>query len=94
MKKSLFLIAALAFAAIASAQTLFVGTYNIRYKNDGDSIKGNVWSVRSKVIADQINFYEPDIFQLQRCNSIFLDEAGCADIAKFLYVIKYKITAA
>lgn len=65
MKKSLFLIAALAFAAIASAQTLFVGTYNIRYKNDGDSIKGNVWSVRSKVIADQINFYEPDIFGTQ-----------------------------
>ena len=29
MKKSLFLIAALAFAAIASAQTLFVVTYNI-----------------------------------------------------------------
>ena len=65
MKKTLSLLAALAFAATVSAQSLFVGTYNIRYKNDGDSIKGNAWSVRSKVLADQINFYEPDIFGAQ-----------------------------
>ena len=43
--------------------------------------RGAVWRI----------FYEPDIFQLQSCNFIFLDEAGCADIAKFLNVIKYKI---
>ena len=65
MKKTLSLLAALAFAATVGAQSLFVGTYNIRYKNDGDSIEGNAWSVRSKVLADQINFYEPDIFGAQ-----------------------------
>ena len=58
-------MAVMAFAAAMSAQSLFVGTYNIRYKNAGDSIEGNAWSVRSKVLAEQINFYEPDVFGTQ-----------------------------
>ena len=47
-----------------SAQ-LLVGSYNIRYKNGGDSIKGNVWNKRCQVICDQVNFMSPDIFGAQ-----------------------------
>lgn len=47
-----------------SAQML-VGTYNIRNKNNGDSIKGNVWQKRCQVICDQVNFMSPDIFGTQ-----------------------------
>lgn len=51
----------------ASAQELTVGSYNIRYKNKNDSIKGNVWQVRSKCIANQILWERPDIFGAQEC---------------------------
>jgi len=51
----------------ASAQELTVGSYNIRYKNKNDSIKGNVWQVRSKCIANQIIWERPDIFGAQEC---------------------------
>lgn len=51
----------------ASAQELTVGSYNIRYKNRNDSIKGNVWQVRSKCIANQIIWERPDIFGAQEC---------------------------
>ena len=44
---------------------MLVGTYNIRYKNSGDSIKGNVWEKRCQVICDQLNFMSPDIFGAQ-----------------------------
>jgi endonuclease/exonuclease/phosphatase family metal-dependent hydrolase len=47
-----------------SAQML-VGSYNIRYKNDGDSARGNVWTKRCQVICDQVNFMSPDIFGTQ-----------------------------
>ena len=47
-----------------SAQML-VGTYNIRYKNAGDSVKGNVWAKRCQVICDQLNFMSPDILGTQ-----------------------------
>lgn len=65
MKKTLLTLAALACATIMSAQSLFVGTYNLRQKNSDDSIEGNVWGTRAKMIAEQINFYEPDIFGTQ-----------------------------
>ena len=48
-----------------SAQQLLVGSYNIRYKNANDSIKGEVWSKRCQVICDQVNFMAPDIFGAQ-----------------------------
>ena len=49
----------------ANSQQLLVGSYNIRYKNAKDSIKGEVWSKRCQVICDQINFMAPDIFGAQ-----------------------------
>lgn len=50
---------------MASAQPMLVGSYNIRYQNDGDSLRGNVWSKRCQVICDQVNFMSPDIFGAQ-----------------------------
>ncbi len=47
------------------AQDLYVGTYNIRYKNNDDSIKGNVWTKRCQVLCDQLNFESPDVFGTQ-----------------------------
>lgn len=65
MNKILLLAAAL-FASVAmSAQSLFVGTYNIRYHNSSDDQDGNVWTKRCQVITDQVNFEDPDIFGAQ-----------------------------
>lgn len=52
-------------AVVAGAQDLYVGTYNIRYKNKDDSIKGNVWTKRCQVMCDQINFESPDVLGVQ-----------------------------
>lgn len=49
----------------ALAQSLTVGSYNIRYKNRDDSLNGNGWARRSQVIAAQINWEQPDIFGTQ-----------------------------
>ena len=48
-----------------SAQEMLVGSYNIRYKNANDSLKGEVWSKRCQVICDQVNFMAPMIFGTQ-----------------------------
>lgn len=65
MKRKLSLAFLLvAVAHVLSAQML-VGTYNIRYKNDGDSLKGEVWSKRCQVMCDQLIFMSPDIFGAQ-----------------------------
>lgn len=42
-----------------------VGSYNVRYQNSGDSVKGNVWTKRCQVICDQVNFMSPDIIGTQ-----------------------------
>lgn len=65
MKRCSFLFLFLAVACFACAQSLFVGTYNIRNHNSGDDAAGNVWSTRCKVICDQMNFEDPDIFGTQ-----------------------------
>lgn len=48
---------------ICLSQTIKVMTYNIRYANPGDG--ENRWSVRKEYLANQIKFYEPDIFGIQ-----------------------------
>ena len=67
MKKIIAIAAALLMTLNICAQDLFVGSYNIRYVNDKDSIKGNVWTKRCQVICDQLNFEQPDIFGTQEC---------------------------
>ena len=59
------LLILLSIVQLVSAQQMLVGSYNIRYKNTEDSIKGNGWVNRCKVICDQVNFIAPDIFGAQ-----------------------------
>ena len=42
MKRILLVAILMVCAVVVSAQDLYVGTYNIRYKNKDDCIKGNV----------------------------------------------------
>ena len=65
MKKYCLTFILFALAAMQLSAQMLVGTYNIRYKNDGDSIKGNAWGKRCQVICDQVNFMSPDIFGTQ-----------------------------
>ena len=63
--KKLLLFALLLASFQLSAQEMLVGSYNIRYNNKNDSIKGEVWQKRCQVICDQLNFMSPDIFGAQ-----------------------------
>src|SRR5574344_266275 len=65
MKRNLLLVLFLLVLTGLNAQSLFVGSYNIRMKNAGDSIEGNGWTSRYPVICDMINFESPDIFGSQ-----------------------------
>ena len=65
MKRFYLSISLICLAAFALSAQMLVGTYNIRYKNNGDSVKGNVWQKRCQVICDQVNFMSPDIFGAQ-----------------------------
>ena len=65
MKRYLMSVAALCFAISMSAQSLFVGTYNIRNHNKDDDRRGDVWTTRCKVLCDQVNFEDPDVFGTQ-----------------------------
>lgn len=65
MKRILLVAILMVCAVVVSAQDLYVGTYNIRYKNKDDSIKGNVWTKRCQVMCDQINFESPDVLGTQ-----------------------------
>ena len=52
-------------AYTASAQQLYVGSYNIRYMNHVDDSLGNGWKQRCPVVCGQLNFEHPDIFGAQ-----------------------------
>ncbi|NTU96176.1 MAG: endonuclease, partial [Bacteroidales bacterium] len=56
----------LCFAAInATAQTINIATFNIRYENKSDSLNGNGWGQRLPVVAKLIQFHDFDIFGAQ-----------------------------
>lgn len=61
----LLLAAILCCQLAAGAQQLYVGTYNIRYDNRSDSLKGNGWARRCPVICAQMRFERPDVFGTQ-----------------------------
>lgn len=54
--------------------TLQVGSYNIRYANRGDSLKGNGWGQRCPVIASQILFHDLEIFGTQEGKHVPLQQ--------------------
>lgn len=45
--------------------TMQVGSFNIRYENRGDSLRGNGWGQRAPVIAQLIRFHDLEIFGTQ-----------------------------
>jgi len=49
--------------SLAWAQELNVASYNIRYKNNGDT--GNLWDDRKQALTDLVRFHEFDIFGTQ-----------------------------
>lgn len=65
----------------AVAQQLYVGTYNIRYKNQQyDSRTNDLWANRYKALCAQINFESPDIFGAQEVlHEQLVDMLGALD---------------
>ena len=74
MKRIGLLIFTFAIVVMQLSAQMLVGSYNIRYKNDADSINGNVWAKRCQVICDQVNFMAPDIFGAQEVLKNQLDD--------------------
>lgn len=66
MKRILLILAMASAAMTAMAQASFtVGSYNIRYENNGDAERGNAWDVRSKAMFDLLKYEAWDIFGAQ-----------------------------
>lgn len=66
MKKLFFaIITCLLLSGIAHSQQLNIGTYNLRYDNKNDSVKGNDWKLRYPVISKIIQFNDLDVFGTQ-----------------------------
>ena len=65
LMKYLFLFFFTLASFAATAQPLYVGTYNIRYKNNKDTKRGDGWEQRCPAVCGQVNFEQPDIFGAQ-----------------------------
>ena len=65
MKRYILLSTLLLVAAVALAGQLVIGSYNIRLFVTSDEEKGEFWSIRCKVMCDQMNFESPDAFGAQ-----------------------------
>ncbi|TCC93619.1 endonuclease/exonuclease/phosphatase family protein [Pedobacter frigiditerrae] len=66
MKRFAFItILLLSLSGSIFAQEMNVGSYNLRYDNQTDSIAGNGWRVRYPVIAQLIKFNDLDVFGVQ-----------------------------
>lgn len=65
MKKLLLVVGVLMSFSLISAQSIRVGSYNVRYANDGDAKNGNGWEKRCPVQLQLINFYNFDVLGTQ-----------------------------
>lgn len=66
MKKNLVLLSlTFLFGLFAHAQTLNIGTYNIRVDKEEDVAKGNGWTKRSSKICDLVLFHDLHLFGAQ-----------------------------
>ena len=65
--KNKFLMCVLLILAvnISNGQDLTIGSYNIRYDNNGDKEKGDGWDQRGPLLALQVQFNNFDIFGAQ-----------------------------
>lgn len=77
--KGMFAVLLIAMAVTgAQAQTLTVGTYNMRNDNEGDARKGNGWQQRCPVICEQVEWIDFDIFGAQEIKKNQLDDLSAA----------------
>ena len=67
MKKILLVILAVCCIATSYAQTLRIGTYNLRNENTYDT--GNLWMQRYPHVADIVRYHDFDIFGVQEALS-------------------------
>lgn len=74
MKRITTMIALCLLAMAVGAQSLYVGSYNVRYQNDGDAKEGNAWTQRGPVLAALLNVEHPDIFGTQEVLKSQLDD--------------------
>ena len=65
MRRFYFIVFACLLSIAAAAQELTVGSYNIRYKNQEDSVKGNGWERRYPAMCRQILWERPDVLGAQ-----------------------------
>ncbi len=74
-----FLIAFCVLAVVSTtAQDMTIGTYNLRYDNKSDSVKGNGWEQRAPVISALIRFHDFDILGTQEGLKNQLDDISKA----------------
>lgn len=79
MKKICVLLAALALLGACSRPAhLKVASYNIRYANRGDSLRGFVWGERGNYIFEQLRYEAPDVFGCQEVLARQLDDMAAA----------------
>lgn len=74
MKRIIIYTTFILIAFCLNAQGLFVGSYNIRNKNDWDKKQNNDWLIRVEKICELINFESPDIFGTQEVLNIQLND--------------------
>ncbi len=65
MKKFYLFVYFVCMAVSTLSAQMLVGSYNIRLNVSSDSVVGNGWHQRCRVICDQVNFMSPDIFGTQ-----------------------------
>lgn len=65
MKKIIVFVVFILTFFIINAQSLLVGSYNVRNKNDYDAKQDNGWNIRAEKICELINFEQPDVFGTQ-----------------------------
>jgi endonuclease/exonuclease/phosphatase family metal-dependent hydrolase len=65
LKLLLALLLATILSSPATASSLTVGTFNVRYENSGDAGEGNGWEQRAPVIASLIRFHDFDLLGTQ-----------------------------
>lgn len=71
MKFFIFLVICLFLQFNLKSQEMEIMTYNIKYLNENDG--ENSWSKRKEHLANQLRFYEPDLFGVQEAVKEQLD---------------------
>lgn len=86
MRKKTCLFISFFFAiTIINAQDLTIGSYNIRYDNNGDKENGDGWNSRCPILSQQILFNDFDIFGAQEVLHNQLEDL-LKNLPKYAYI--------